>query len=382
MKAMTKHPAKRPARTAKKPKKSTKRKMMPKIESIPVLLIGKLVLAAVALAVALHFFWPVPHPDKAGAAVAEARRVVVAESHKIVPAFPQGEAQSESIIDLSAVTDIVEEFSSILQADDTPEMKDTAHQKETQKEPEKKTGAPAVIATPTPDQAGDKKARIVIIIDDMGMDHKRSEKIMALPAPLTLAFLPYAPHVDRMAKAAKDKGYEIMIHMPMEPMNPDLDTGPMTLRTGQSDEEFQEVFDEMLAALDGYVGVNNHMGSRLTQDEMAMNRLMTALKKHGLFFVDSRTISTSIAAHVAAEHGLPYASRDVFLDHDPSVEGVENALRHVERVARTHGLAIAIGHPKDATINGLAAWLPTLKDKGFVIIPVSAAVTAPEISGF
>lgn len=270
------------------------------------------------------------------------------------------------VIDLSQNPHALDQFS-----DETP----PADNKESS--PEDAPDAPwRANAVPVASHKTD-QPRIVVIIDDMGMDHKRSEKILQLPAPLTLAFLPYAPHVAEMAARAHDQGHELMVHMPMEPLNPDLDTGPMTLRTGQDEAEFQEVLQETLGAFDHYVGINNHMGSRLTQDEAAMTRLMKALKARGLLFVDSRTIANSVAAHIAAEQGVPYASRDVFLDHDPSIEGVKKALRHVERIARTHGLAIAIGHPKDNTITGLTAWLPTLEAKGFVIIPISEAVIAP-----
>ena len=217
-------------------------------------------------------------------------------------------------------------------------------------------------------------AQVVIIIDDMGMDRKRSLEMMALPAPLTLAFLPYAPHVGAMAAEARETGHEIMVHMPMEPMNPDLDTGPLTLRTDETPAAFLAILDESLSNLDGYVGLNNHMGSRLTQEREAMALLMDALKTRGLLFVDSRTIATSVAFDVAGEYGVPRAQRDVFLDHTPTIEGVRAALAHTERIAREHGTAIAIGHPKDATLAGLKEWLPTLATKGITIVPVSQVV--------
>ncbi|MCB9989151.1 MAG: divergent polysaccharide deacetylase family protein [Rhodospirillales bacterium] len=218
------------------------------------------------------------------------------------------------------------------------------------------------------------QAKVVIIIDDVGVDHRRSQEVIDMPYLLTLAFLPYAAGVKGMAADARAKGHEIMVHMPMEPMNPDLDTGGIVLRHDQSAEEFEKMLDEGLGAFDGYVGLNNHMGSRLTQDEKAMERLMPALRDRGLLFVDSRTIATSVAFDVAADYGVPHAERDVFLDHDPSIEGVRASLRRLERIALSHGQAIAIGHPKDSTIAGLKEWLPTLKGKGIALVPVSAVV--------
>ena len=228
----------------------------------------------------------------------------------------------------------------------------------------------AVTAPAVPEGAG----KIVIIIDDLGVDRKRSREILGLPGPLTAAFLPYANDVGAMAEEARARGHEIMIHMPMEPTDPKLDTGPVALKTEMDAATFDAMLAKAFGALDHYVGMNNHMGSRLTQDRGAMNRLMNELGKRGLLFVDSRTIGSSVAEGVAALHGVPHAGRDVFLDHTPTYEGVVERLAAVEAVARRNGVAVAIGHPKDATIKALAEWLPTLAAKNLVLVPVSAVV--------
>ena len=216
--------------------------------------------------------------------------------------------------------------------------------------------------------------RIVIIIDDLGVDRKRSREIIALPGPLTAAFLPYADDVGEMADAARAKGHEIMIHMPMEPTDPKLDTGPVALKAEMDAAMFDEMLEKAFGALDHYVGMNNHMGSRLTQDRDAMHRLMNVLAKRGLLFVDSRTIGSSVAEDMAALHGVAHTGRDVFLDHTPTYEGVVERLAAVEAVAKRNGIAVAIGHPKDGTIKALAEWLPTLAEKNLVLVPVSAVV--------
>ena len=105
-----------------------------------------------------------------------------------------------------------------------------------------------------------------------------------------------------------------------------------------------------------------------------MHRLMNELAKRGLLFVDSRTIGSSVAEDLAALHGVAHAGRDVFLDHTPTYEAVVERLAQVEAVARRNGVAVAIGHPKDGTIQALKEWLPTLAEKGFVLVPVSAVV--------
>lgn len=221
------------------------------------------------------------------------------------------------------------------------------------------------------------KPRVVIIIDDMGMDKKHTRAVMDLPAPLTLAFLPYAEGLKQQTAYGRSKGHELMVHVPMEPVNGALDSGPEVLRPDQSPADFAMILNDDLSAFDGYVGINNHMGSKMTQDRPGMARVMAELKKRGLLFVDSRTINHSVAADEAKKAGVPYATRDIFLDHEETSEFAVDALDQVEKKALKSGLAIAIGHPKENTINALKAWLPTLTAKGISVIPISAAVTVP-----
>lgn len=236
---------------------------------------------------------------------------------------------------------------------------------------------PVVQAPPEPEpmiRHEGEPAKIVIIIDDMGMDRKRSQRTVDLPGPLTLAFLPYAPKLDDITQAATAKGHELIIHMPMEPMDSNLNPGSIALKSGMSDADIDAMLEKAFASFKGYVGLNNHMGSRLTKDKRAMQRVMAKLKERGLLFVDSKTIGSSVASQSAAEAGLRYGDRDVFLDHQDTPAFVHAALRQTERVASKKGYAIAIGHPKDSTINALKEWLPGLKARGFELVPVSAVV--------
>lgn len=228
----------------------------------------------------------------------------------------------------------------------------------------------AVVAPPVPPGY----ARVVIVIDDLGMDRRHSHEIIALPGPLTAAFLPYADDVDSMAATARTAGHELMIHMPMEPADSTLNMGAIALHTNMPEADFDAMLERAFASFDGYVGLNNHMGSRLTGDSAAMNRLMTALGRKGLLFLDSKTAGSSVAAQAAKAHHVPHAARDVFLDHDPAYESVVRQLQQLESAARRHGTAIAIGHPKPGTIQALREWLPTLADKNMVLVPVSAVV--------
>ena len=140
-------------------------------------------------------------------------------------------------------------------------------------------------------------ARIAIIIDDMGMNRVMSRAMTDVRGvPLTLAFLPYAPDLDGITQDAKTNGHELMIHMPMEPMNGDIDTGPIALHDDMKRDEIDAMLVKAFDSFDGYVGVNNHMGSRLTQNKETMGWVMDSLRDQDLFYVDSKTISTSVAA--------------------------------------------------------------------------------------
>lgn len=217
-----------------------------------------------------------------------------------------------------------------------------------------------------------KKARIAIMIDDMGMNRTQSRAVVEMDSvPLTLAFLPYAPDLASLTKPAQAAGHELMIHMPMEPVSSKVPLGPIALKDNMNADEIKAMLDKAYASFDGYTGLNNHMGSRVTQNKAVMDVVMDSLDKRGLFYVDSKTISTSIAAKAAREQGLAHAERDIFLDHEETLEFARGALKRLEKVALEKGHSIAIGHPKVNTIAALKEWLPTLEARGFEIVPVS-----------
>jgi polysaccharide deacetylase 2 family uncharacterized protein YibQ len=127
-----------------------------------------------------------------------------------------------------------------------------------------------------------------------------------------------------------------------------------------------------LSRFDGYVGINNHMGSAFTRDAEGMRTVLAELKRRGLMFLDSRTIGGSVAGSLAQEMGVAHATRDVFLDNRRDVAAIRAQLEEAERIARKTGSAVAIGHPYDETIQALSAWLPTLAEKKIALVPISA----------
>jgi polysaccharide deacetylase 2 family uncharacterized protein YibQ len=214
---------------------------------------------------------------------------------------------------------------------------------------------------------------IAIVIDDMGVDRARSDRAAALPAPLTLAFLPYARNFEAQIAAARAHGHEILLHMPMQPIGvEDPGPDPLTIALGSA-----EIRKRLSAALDRagpVVGLNNHMGSRFTVEREAMRPVLEELRARGLLFLDSRTAGATVGPALARVMDVPYATRDVFLDNDPSPMAVQARLIELEAVARRQGHGIAIGHPHDGTLAALSAWLPEATSRGFVLVSVSTIV--------
>ena len=236
-------------------------------------------------------------------------------------------------------------------------------------------GPPAWLrfATTAPTDSRD-RPRIAIVIDDLGLDRARTERVIGLPAAVTLSCIACSGALPRQTAAARHNGHEMIVHVPMEPVNAKIDMGPNGLATNQPRAEVLRRLDWDLGRFDGYVGINNHMGSRFTGDAEAMGWVMDDLKGRGLMFLDSRTIATSIGAKAASAAGVPFAERDVFLDDDQSAVAVQQRLKDVETIARKRGTAVAIGHPHDATIDALVGWIAGLPAKGLVLVPLTEIV--------
>lgn len=215
--------------------------------------------------------------------------------------------------------------------------------------------------------------KVVIIIDDMGMGAS-TKKVISLPGPLTLSYLPYASNLSEQTSLARQSGHELMLHMPMEPSGGGENPGPGVLTTRMGEVELKAALNKGLDSFSGYGGINNHMGSKLTADPQAMGWVMDVLKQRGLFFIDSKTIGSSAGVGMAAQAGIPYAARDVFLDHYEDINSVRASLAKLEGVARAQGVAIAIGHPHQATLQALREWLPTLAAKNLTLVKASSVV--------
>ena len=219
----------------------------------------------------------------------------------------------------------------------------------------------------------DSRPLIAIVIDDVGLDRTRSKRAWELPGPLTMSFLPYAKELREQVKAARASGKEIMLHLPMEPAGR-ADPGPGALLVSMPDNEIGRRTAVALDGMEGYVGVNNHMGSRFTAFKPGMQTVLQQVRARGLLFLDSRTTAQTVGEQIALENGVPTLPRNVFLDDEETLAAAKRKLVETEEVARRLGYAVAIGHPHDVTLQALAEWLPTLQAKGFVLAPITAVL--------
>lgn len=216
---------------------------------------------------------------------------------------------------------------------------------------------------------------IAVVLDDVGVNKPDAELAVNLPPPITLSMMTYADNVADLAARAHARGHELMLHVPMQPVNPKVNPGPNALLVGLSQDELKRRLDWGLSRFPGFIGINNHMGSRFTQDEAGMRLVMQDLLARGLLFLDSRTIANSVGERMAAEAGVPHIGRDVFLDDEVALHGGDSVaaqLALAERIALKRGYAIAIGHPHPGTVAALQKWMADLKQRGFTLVPLSA----------
>ncbi len=216
---------------------------------------------------------------------------------------------------------------------------------------------------------------VAIVLDDIGVNRRNARRAIGLPGPLTLAFMTYAEGLPDMTAAARAAGHELMLHVPMQPRNPAIDPGPNVLAQGLPAAELAQRLAWGLDRFEGYVGINNHMGSSFTASPEGMAMVMAELKARGLLFLDSLTAKESVAGSLARRAGVPFAERDVFLDNEPKNRlAIERQLALLEQIARDRGYAVGIGHPHPATVEALMAWIPEMRARGFDLVPISAVV--------
>jgi hypothetical protein len=231
-----------------------------------------------------------------------------------------------------------------------------------------------VYARPFP--ATDKRPRIAIVMSDLGLSGVTTGNALAkLPPGITLAFLPYAERLDDWVERARTKGHEVMLSVPMEPLNyPRDDPGPNALLTMLGPDRNVERLEWSLGKAVGYVGITSTTGSKFTANPAAMQPVIDVLKARGLLLVDSRVNPKSVAGPLANLAGVPRALGDRVIDRDLSRGAIDDQLRELEELAKTNGAAVGFASPYPTTIERLNLWLTSLADRGIALAPASAVV--------
>jgi uncharacterized protein len=227
------------------------------------------------------------------------------------------------------------------------------------------------------------EARLAIIIDDIGYNKAQSERAARLDGKFTLSVLPFTPHGFSSAQLAHSSGKELMLHLPMSAIN-NQPLGRGGLVSGMEKAAFLDVIRQDLANIPHIKGVNNHMGSRLTQETEPMQWLMSELQMRGLYFVDSRTSPQTKAFDIANSQQVPSLKRDVFLDDSREPRAIERELKRALKLAQERGAAVAIGHPYPATLDILERieLLPQKQGVRLVyvsqLVPLAAKIASPQ----
>jgi len=230
------------------------------------------------------------------------------------------------------------------------------------------------IAGLTANSYGETTRYASIIIDDIGNNKKAAQKIIALPASITLSILPSTTYATTIAQIAKDHQREVMLHLPLQSIK-NHKASPGTLKLHMTETEFLKQLRKDIAAVPHISGINNHMGSLLTRHPGYMSWLMDEIADSGnLFFVDSKTTGQSIAAKIADEYAIPNMSRDVFLDPNHNEGTLDTQFKRFIKIVNQRGYALAIAHPYPETIAFLTEHLGELKQQGIEIIPVSQLI--------
>jgi len=216
--------------------------------------------------------------------------------------------------------------------------------------------------------------KVAFVIDDLGYETEVAKKMMELEYPIALSILPFLQYSEFTAEESKKNNKEIMLHLPMEPNNSDANPGPGAIKSYMSEEEIREAVRRCILDFPYAIGVNNHMGSKITEDRKIMKIILEEIKGCNLFFIDSMTSKNSIAYEVAQEMEIKTAVRSVFLDNENDMEYIKEQMLEVQKIALEKGEVIAIGHDRINTFYVLKRMIPELIRAGIEIVPVSELV--------
>lgn len=216
--------------------------------------------------------------------------------------------------------------------------------------------------------------KVAFIIDDIGYDTSLAASFLDLEIPVCLSVLPDAPFSKKIAASTVRKGGELLLHLPMEPKNyPEVNPGKGALMVNMDRETIQSIVKKHIMKFPGLKGVNHHMGSLFTEDYIKMKYVLDEVKRHNLYYLDSRTTNQTVAYKVARALGVSAAKKNWFIDNDLSEKALKYQMDRLLGVARYSGSAIGIGHPHPETLSILKRYTKQLK-KNYNVVPVSELV--------
>ena len=222
----------------------------------------------------------------------------------------------------------------------------------------------------------DRKPRIALIISNLGLsDTYTKATLELLPEDITLSFSHVAPRLKSWVREARQKGHEILLDIPMEPIGfPKNDPGRATLLTSSNEVENLNRLEHIMKQAGGYVGLLGTLGTKFMLHSETFLPVLRSIKQRGLIYVDSRSTSRSLGPELASSIQLPKAFNNVFLDKEPSQEKIKNKLDELERIALKRRFAVGIAQPLPITIEILSQWTKELKTKQIALAPITAIV--------
>ncbi|MCX5665689.1 MAG: divergent polysaccharide deacetylase family protein [Candidatus Omnitrophica bacterium] len=216
--------------------------------------------------------------------------------------------------------------------------------------------------------------KVAIVIDDFGYNMNNLDNLFAVKRPVTFSILPNLPYSKRIASLASSKGYDLILHLPLESNDPTAPAEIGTIKTGMDEKDILALLDKDIASVPGLHGVSNHQGSKATEDRRAMSIILSDLNKRGLYFFDSLVTDKSVCRDAAAQSKVPYAKRDIFLDNENNPEYIEKQMLSLRKSAFKCGSVIAVCHDRKNTITVLNKMMPELASEGIRFVYLSEMV--------
>ena len=217
--------------------------------------------------------------------------------------------------------------------------------------------------------------KIAIIIDDFGdRSDAFAQSFLGLPGEITISVIPGRPMSETISRIAASKGCEVMLHLPMEPLNGTYPKDGYTLLGEMTQAQVHKIFREAIKQVPDMTGFNNHMGSRVSADRRIMTYLMESVSETKYYFIDSRTTAETVALETAAAFGIPCAKRDIFLDNQNDKNAIKNELINLAAIAGQSGSAIGIGHCTRPMLEVLREQIPILQEQRYRFVHVSELV--------